>query len=113
TVTAGCAGCAWGEKGREAAALALTLDGRYSQHLFLARGERPAEYRVALGALAAGTHRLDVALDRKAGARRVRGATVDRVEILAVPEGEPEHEALAFAPDLHARANTIGRFTDL
>ena len=113
TVTAGCAGCAWGEEGREAAALALTLDGRYSQHLFLARGERPTEYRVALGTLAAGTHRLEVALDRKAGAPRVRNATVDRVEIRTVPEGEPEHEALAFAPVLYARANTIGRFTDL
>ena len=58
TVTAGCAGCSWGEKGREAAALALTLDGRYSQHLFLSRGERPADYRVALGAVDPGTHRV-------------------------------------------------------
>ena len=112
-VSAGCAGCSWGEKGHEAAALALTVDGRYSQHLFLVRGEPPAAYRVALGSLATGMHRLEIELDRKAGARRVSSATVERVEIVAVPEGDPEHEALAFAPVLHARANTIGRFTDL
>jgi len=112
-LTAGCAGCSWAEKGREAAALELSVDGRYSQHLLLARGEAPAEYRVALGGLAAGTHRLEVALDRKAGARRVPVASVERVEIVATPEGAPDHEALAFAPILYARPNTIGRFTDL
>ena len=113
TLTAGCAGCSWSEKGREAAALSLALDGRYSQHLFLARGEGPAEYRVALGAVAAGPHRLEVTLDPKASARRARQASVDRVDIAAVAEGDPEYDALAFAPILHARPNTIGRFTDL
>jgi hypothetical protein len=113
TLHAGCAGCSWAEKGREAAALVLTLDGRYSQHLFLARGEQPAEYQVALGAVDAGTHRLEIALDRKASARRVRGAAVERVEVRVVPEGDAAHDALAFAPVLLARPNTIGRFTDL
>ena len=112
-LTAGCAGCSWAEKGREAAALVLSVDGRYSQHLLLGRGETPAEYRVALGPLAAGPHRLEVALDRKAGARDVRAASVERIEIVAVSEGDPDHDALAYAPILHARPNTIGRFTDL
>ena len=42
TVRAGCTGCGWGEPGREAAALRLSVDGVYSQHLLLARGETPA-----------------------------------------------------------------------
>ena len=64
-VRAGCARCAWGEAGREAAALTISLDGAYSQHLVLVRGETPAEYRVSLGSVAAGTHQLSI--DRDAG----------------------------------------------
>jgi len=89
------------------------VDGRYSQHLFLSRGEGPADYAVALGAVAAGPHEVAVALDLKASAARARSAAVDRIDVRVVPEGEPEHDALAFAPVLHARPNTVGRFTDL
>jgi hypothetical protein len=53
-VVAGCARCDWGEAGREGAALRLLVDGKYSQHIMLARGEAAAEYRVSLGTLAAG-----------------------------------------------------------
>ena len=49
-VTAACEGCSWGGKGHEAAALVLSLNGPYAQHLMLVRGERPEEYRVLLGA---------------------------------------------------------------
>jgi hypothetical protein len=112
-ITAGCEGCAWGKKGREAATLVLSVDGRYSQHLVLARGERPQEYRVLLGALDAGPHRLHVALDRKATARKVGRVSVESVAVEAIVEGSPGHVALAHAPILHARSNAIGTFTDL
>ena len=49
-IRASCERCAWGEKGREAAVLELTIDGRLSQHLVLTRGAR-GEYRLLLGAL--------------------------------------------------------------
>src|SRR5438876_7767736 len=62
-VRAGCARCEWGEEGREAAALRLSLDGRYSQHILLARGSEPADYRVTLGAVAAGRHTLRIERD--------------------------------------------------
>src|SRR5215831_4023948 len=62
-IRAGCAGCAWGEEGREAAAVTISLDGAYSQHLLLVRGSSPAEYRVSIGAVAAGTHRLTIDRD--------------------------------------------------
>src|SRR5512145_365495 len=54
TITAGCARCDWGVSGREAAALKLSIDGEYSQHLLLVRGDAPAEYRVLLGTLPPG-----------------------------------------------------------
>ena len=37
-IHASCARCAWGERGREAAAVRISIDGAYSQHLLLARG---------------------------------------------------------------------------
>jgi len=112
-ITAGCAGCAWGKKGSEAATLILSVDGRYSQHLVLVRGERAQEYRVLLGALEAGPHRLRVTVDRTATARRVGPVSVHGIAFETTAAGSPEHAALAHAPILHARPNSIGRFTDL
>lgn len=62
---ASCAGCDWGQRGHEAAALELRVDGLYSQHLFLTRGEARSAYPVTLGRLAAGEHRVEVFLDER------------------------------------------------
>ena len=113
TLTAGCQRCDWGRPGREAAALVLSVDGRYSQHLILSRGEEPAEYRVALGALAAGPHELRIHLDRAASARQVGAVTLRPARFALVSEDGGDHAMLAFAPILHARPDTLERFTDL
>jgi hypothetical protein len=113
TLTAGCERCDWGEAGREAAALVLSVDGKYSQHLILSRGEALADYRVALGALAAGPHRLQIRRDRRASARDVGTITVRPARFAFVPEDARDHAMLAFAPILHARPDTLERFTDL
>src|SRR5262252_8722424 len=111
-VHAGCTACAWGETGREAAALRLSVDGRYSQHLLLARGETPAEYPVTLGTLPAGRHRLSIERDAALSAKGAGPATitVDALRVIADPD---EALAQSMAPILFARANTVGRFTDL
>ena len=112
TVRAGCAGCAWGEPGHEAAALRLSVDGVYSQHLLLARGEAPADYRITLGTIAAGSHRL--AIDRDAGLSATQaGAATIVVADIRVVGNRDEALAQSMAPILYARANTVGRFTDL
>jgi hypothetical protein len=110
-----CERCAWNVEGREAAVVALTFDGRYSQHLPLVRGGT-AEYRVLLGAAAPGTHVVRVALDTAASARELRApgaasARVTRVETIG--KDDPRYEPLTRAPMLYARPNTIGRFTDV
>jgi hypothetical protein len=110
-ITAACAGCAWGEKGREAAVLALRVDGRYAQDLPLVQGAGPAVYRVQLGTLDAGRHTLDAQVDA-ASAPGARDVTAD-VAFELVPLASPEHVALAHAPILHQRANAVGRFTDV
>ena len=113
TLTAGCERCDWGVPGREAAALVLSVDGKYSQHLILSRGETAAEYRVALGGLAAGHHKLEVRLDRGASAKHAGRVTLQRARFTLVPEDGSDHAMLAFAPILHARPDTLERFTDL
>ena len=113
TLTARCERCDWGQPGREAAALVLSVDGKYSQHLILSRGEGPADYRVALGALAAGPHELRVHLDRAASAKQVGAVSLDPARLAFVPEDGSDHQLLAYAPILHARPDTLERFTDL
>jgi hypothetical protein len=113
TLTAGCDRCDWGQPGREAAALVLSVDGKYSQHLILSRGESPADYRVALGGLDAGHHELRIHLDRAASAKRIGQVTLQPARFALVPEDGGDHTMLAYAPILHARPDTLERFTDL
>jgi hypothetical protein len=112
TVHAGCGACAWGVEGREAAVLRLSIDGAYSQHLMLARGEQPAEYHVTLGTLAAGRHRLSIERDSALSAKGAGPATIAVDAIRAIADRD-EALAQSMAPILFARANTIGKFTDL
>ncbi len=112
-VAAACDGCDWGRKGREAAALRIELDGRYSQHLLLVRGAEPATYRVSLGALQAGAHTLNLSLDTRWTAARAGRVEVARVATESVPDSDRGHALVAHAPILHARPNTVGRFTDV
>jgi hypothetical protein len=113
TVRASCDRCDWGAAGREAAALRVALDGRYSQHLLLARGADPSDYRISVGPVAAGRHTLEFARDAALSATGAGAATVavEQVQILAAPRDDALAQSMA--PYLYARPNTVGRFTDL
>src|SRR5688500_13046675 len=88
-VTARCAGGDWGRRGREAAVLTVTVDGRESQDLVLVRGAERAEYAIALGPAAPGKHRVSISLDRKATAPVARDVAVEGVRIVIIPAGDP------------------------
>jgi hypothetical protein len=111
TIVAACERCDWGVKGREAAVLSLSLDGVYSQHLVLFRAL--GEYRVILGPLDAGQHRLEVALDSRRGARETGRVRIESLTVDAIEEGASLFEPLAHAPILHARRGSIERFSDV
>lgn len=111
-VRAGCGRCDWGVTGREAATLTLSVDGTYSQHLVLARGEE-AEYQVSLGALGAGRHQLAVERDAALSAPDAGPASIEILSVKTLPPDSADFTALSMAPMLYARANTVGRFTDL
>jgi hypothetical protein len=111
-IHASCERCDWGAKGREAAVLALSVDGRHSQHLVLTRGAS-GDYRVLLGALAEGEHRLALALDARRSARGAGAVRVESVNVEAVAAGEPGHETLAHAPIVHTRKRSLDGFSDV
>jgi hypothetical protein len=112
-IRAACERCDWGVAGREAAALRISFDGRYSQHVMLARGTGTWEYRLTLGAVAPGTHRLFVHLDDALSARDAGKVTVPSVTTEVIPAGSDEHLAQAMAPFVYARPDTVGKFTDV
>jgi len=114
TIHARCARCAWGESGREAAALRISVDGKYSQHVLLARGDAVSEYPVTLGAFAPGRHTLAIDRDPALSAKAAGPATIERVDIKILSwDGSDDWIAQSMAPILHARPNTVGKFTDL
>src|SRR5688572_14487665 len=95
TIAAGCTRCDWAARGREAAALKLSVDGGYSQHVLLTRGERPVEYVVMLGAIAAGTHRLTVERDNGRSARDAGPVVAGPVSVRIHPPDSPDYKRLS------------------
>ena len=115
TVSATCDLCAWDVAGREAVVLSLALDGHYSQHLTVVRSGR-AEYRVMLGRVEPGRHTLAVEEDSGLTASELRGrarVSVGSISITLIDANARDYTALSLAPILYARADTVGRFTDV
>jgi hypothetical protein len=111
-------GASWARKGAEAAALVVTVDGAYNQNVLLWAGEGFHVYRVMLGRLPKGSHKISVALDEARSAAGARRAEVKSLRTLtpsiSIASDPDEHGfALAHAPVLYARANTIDHFTDI
>lgn len=112
-IRASCERCDWGAEGREAAALRISIDGRYSQHLLLARGAEPADYRVTLGRVTAAAHRVVVEADPTLSATDAGVPAVASIRVTVLPASGDDALAQSMAPVLYARPNTIGKFTDL
>jgi hypothetical protein len=112
-IRASCARCDWGAAGNEAAVLRLTVDGAYSQHLYLARGAAPVEYVVRLGRFAPGRHVLRAERDIELSAKGAGPATIEIASFELVEEGSGDYTAQSMAPIVYARPNTVGKFTDL
>jgi hypothetical protein len=112
SITAGCARCDWQQPGREAVLLQLAVDGTYSQHLPLVRGEEPQTYRVMLGHLDAGRHTLTITRDVQRSAPDAGAATIHAIAFTTYAESSPEYDWLRRAPFLRARPGTVDHFSD-
>ncbi|MBI1899359.1 MAG: hypothetical protein HYZ57_04220 [Acidobacteria bacterium] len=105
-------GADWAVRGREAAVARVQVDGRAEQHVVLFAGPAQYTYRVFLGPVSPGEHELTVERDDGQSARDT-GLVVHGVKFLEFAAGAPHQAALAHSPVLLARANTIGRFSDV
>ncbi len=112
-IHASCTPCDWGVEGREAAAARVLIDGKYSQHVLLARGAEDADYHISLGRIEAGEHRIRIEADPALSAKQAGEANVSRVDIVVITPAGDDYVAQSMAPVLYARPNTVGRFTDL
>jgi CheY-like chemotaxis protein len=92
-------GTDWATPGHEAALATVLVDGRPQQQVMLYAGAEQFTYPVFVGRLSAGEHRLEV-----------RG---DGVEFAGARFREDATDVLANAPVLYARANTVGKYTDI
>jgi hypothetical protein len=106
-------GTSWAEKGNEAAAAKLYLDGRYHQDMILFGGPRNFTYSVMLGRLAPGTHSLRVEHNPQQSAPKAAVPDFKDAKVTLLEQSHPEFQALSMAPIIYARRNTLGRFSDV
>jgi len=104
-------GTSWREPGAEQATLRLDVDGKYNQHVTLFQGAIEHDYRLLLGPLKAGRHRLVATFEPQLSSPAARGFTAT-FRTVAFEPGHPEYEAIRRAPFLWARQDTVGRATD-
>jgi hypothetical protein len=111
-LSAQCRGCSWEVAGREGAVLQLTIDGRYSQHVMVSRGDDTLVYPLTLGPLAAGAHQLALSVD-SAGMTMTAEVTASFGALDVVTAGSREYAARAHSPLIYARPGTVSRFSDI
>lgn len=102
----------WAKRGQEAAVASVTLDGKPSQHVILYAGAKKHGYRVSLGLLSPGEHEIVLERDAKYSAAGA-GFEAHDLRVEEIASGNPDFQIYASAPVLHARLNTIGRFSDI
>lgn len=112
SITASAPGTAWSQPGAEAAIATIYIDGRYNQDIVVDHGPKAWTYRVFLGPLGAGAHSLAIERNARWSAPHAP-LRVQTVTVHSVSPSNPEYTALAHAPILYARADTLGHFSDV
>ncbi len=105
-------GSEWGRAGKEAAMAVLTLDNTRTQHIMTFMGQARHTYSVFLGPVEKGTHELKIDRHPDWSARGVQ-LLVHKVTFRQYTPADADYAAVANAPIIHARPNTIGKFTDI
>ena len=113
-ITVDCGGCGWDRTGSEGVVFAVTIDDRAPLHVPVVRAGE-AEYRVMLGAISSGTHKIKIEQDPTLTAASLRGTAVARLdfEIDQLTAKDSTYQAISLAPFVYARPDTVGKFTDI
>ncbi len=103
-------GADWAVEGKEGALARISVDGGPVHYTWaFAENKQPAT--VFLGRLPAGRHTLKVERDGRSAAGA--GLEIRRADVTSVSPSDAEYQRIAHAPVLFARANTLGKFTDV
>jgi hypothetical protein len=106
-------GTSWRERGSEAAAALIYLDGQYHQDLILFGGSQDFTYQLLLGRVTPGEHTLRVDFNRKQSSPKATTIQIRDAKITTVDRTNPEFQAISRAPFIYARPDTIGKFSDV
>lgn len=104
-------GADWSRKGSEGVLARILVDGKPRGHAWVFGEARGEAVKVFLGSLAAGEHTI--------GVEPVKAESADltletgAIEVSEIPPGDARYEAVANAPVIIARADTLGRFSDV
>lgn len=102
----------WGRTGREGVLATITIDDSKKIHQMVFGGSDRLKYPVFLGELAAGTHSIKVERHPDYSARAIQ-LQIHNVTFKQTKATDPDYAVIANAPVIYARANTIGKFTDI
>jgi hypothetical protein len=111
-LTASAPGTSWRERGAEAAVVTIYLDGQYHQDAILFAGAHDFTYQLILGRVGQGEHSLRIDFNRKESAAKATSVKIGDAKITTIDRRHPEFQAIAHAPILYARPDTIGKFSD-
>lgn len=102
-LTALALGTGWGKEKAESAVVTVKLDGEYNQDVVLFAGREKFTYPVALGAVEAGRHTVEVSFNRKKSRPGARGAEIRRLRAEVVPAGDEAALVHRYSPILYGR----------
>ena len=112
-LTVSAPGTSWIEKGSEAATVTIVLDDQYNQDVILFNGSQNFTYRLMLGRVGGGDHVVRFEFNRKQSAPKASTIKIEDAKVVLIDRSQPEFQAIALAPILYARPNTIGHFSDV
>jgi hypothetical protein len=112
-LTASAPGTSWRERGAEAAAITIYVDGHYHQDVILFAGTREFAYQLILGRVGPGEHNLRVEFNRKQSAAKATDVKIGDAKVTTIDRNHPEFQAVARAPIIYARPDTVGKFSDI
>ncbi len=112
-LTASVPGTSWEKSGSEAATVSIFVDGQKHQDAILFAGAKQFTYRLLLGRVLPGEHKLRIELNRAQASTKTTTVTIADAKVSVIPSGHPEFQMIAHAPILFARPDTIGKFSDV
>jgi hypothetical protein len=112
-LTASAPETSWRERGAEAAVVTIYVDAQYHQDLILFAGARKFTYQLLLGRVQSGEHSLRIEFNRKESAAKAASVKIGDARLTMIDRKHPEFQAIAHAPILYARPDTIGKFSDI